>query len=699
MLNQVLMKMRILLLIAVVSLIAAVNPEQRGAYNPSVADITFNFTVQPININGNGADFAPAFYENGIVFCSSKRDNLRFGTMSVGNDLSLYYATKNADNTFKSPQKMKGKGMNGFEAGPAFITPNHKQIIFTRNKDKSVKDEDATWGLYFADLTADTEWGEADHFAHNFNQFDVQQPSLSPDGNILYFVSDIAGGVGGTDIYMCYKIGNSWSRPENLGSKVNSIYNESFPFMSSDGTLYYSSAGFDNTDGVDIFYTRKIAGEWLAPVKLPAPVNSAKDDFSFIISLDQTGAGYGYFASDRNGNTDLFSFTVAISKQEPFAGLQTGGNDIAMARSVSGDGGQMISNSQPIGKKVMLNGIIGMNKIYFPQGRSHIIPEAARELDKLVAYMVQNPRLNIEISVHTDARGDDDANLQLSTKRANSIQAYLMSNNIDGSRITSLGYGETQLLNYCRNGMNCSDDMHDQNNRVEVRATPESEFAVNWGTLNYNGGAVTQSASLNEPVSRSIDMLSAADNGKLFYKLTIGPFERIDNRTFYECRQLDNNLSYEDSPKGKLVVLGPYENMQEAYRNKAYLESRGIQRTQVNSISSSAMQRYELPKDELFEETDNEATYEIHVGPFKHVDNNTYHRFANLGTPLHIEYTNKGMMIVLGPYKNMSDVDQYRELVKQRVSSNKTKVQVFNDDEPVLVSKKMKRKLRKEGKL
>ncbi|OWY18961.1 OmpA family protein [Sphingobacteriales bacterium UPWRP_1] len=689
------MKIRFVFMALVAMLLLAAR-SNAVAYSPvGGQDISFNFTIQPLNINGEGAQFAPAFYQNGIVFCSSKRDNLRFGTAAIGNDLALYYAAQNTDKTFKTPQKMKGAGMGGYEAGPAYITPDFKHIVFSRNKNKSVKDESATWGLYFADLTASTEWGEAEHFVHNFNQFDVQQPCLSPDGRILYFVSDLPGGVGGTDIYMCYKIGNTWSRPENLGSRVNSIYNESFPYVAADGALYYASAGFDNGDGVDIFYTRKIAGEWLNPQKLPAPVNSAKDDFSFILSLNQSGSGYGYFASDRNGNTDLFSFSVTVYSEPEFAGIQPGNADVAVARSVSNEGQFVSTTTQPIGKKVMLNGIIGMNKLFFPQGRWHILPETARELDKLVAYMLQNPRLSVEISVHTDSRGDDDANLQLSSKRANAVQVYLVSKQIDGSRITALGYGETQLLNYCRNGMNCSDDMHNENNRVEVRATPESEFTVNWGA-NYSAASMTQQPAPDQPVSRGLDVQSAA-NGKLYYKITVGPFDRIDNRTFYECRQLDLNLSYEDSPKGKLVVLGPYESMQEAYRNKAYLEARGIQRTQVNSMSASSLTRYEPATVNNSEEetSDADATYELHIGPFKHVDNNTYHRFANLGTPIHIEYTTKGMMIVLGPYKTMSEVEEYKAMVKERVSSNKTKVQVFNDGEQVLESKKAKHKRRK----
>ncbi len=304
--------------------------------------------------------------------------------------------------------------------------------------------------------------------------------------------------------------------------------------------------------------------------------------------------------------------------------------------------------------------------------------------------MKQNPRLNVAIAVHTDSRGDDEANLQLSTKRANAVQTFLLSREISSNRVTALGYGETQLQNYCRNGMNCSDEMHDQNNRVEIKATPESVFAVNWGTANYSGytaNAHGQQVNYEEPVARTID-LQGADKGKLFYKVTVGPFDRIDNRVFYECRQIDNTPNYEDTPTGKFIVLGPFDNMQEAYRSKSYLELRGISKSQVNNISETALPRFQPIKNEVFEEGSSDATFKIFVGPFKHVDNNTYHRFANLGTPIHIEYTSKGMMIVLGPYKNMNEVEQYKELVKERVASNKTKVMVYNDDEPVEETKK-----------
>ena len=678
---------KVILIIASVLFLGLLNlglqfPEPNSDHN-----LQFTFTIQPLRLNLTGAQFAPAFYKNGVVFSSSKRNNLNAGVLPLGNGASLYYAERNPDNSLNAPQKMKGKGMSGYEIASAFFTPNGKEIIFTRSKEKTIKPDETTWGLFFAPMTSETEWSANEPFAHNFNFYDVEQASLSPDGSMLFFVSDLQGGVGGTDMFVCYKIGNNWSRPENLGSRVNSIYNESHPFMTEDGTLYFSSAGFDNNaDGLDIFYTKKVAGEWLHPVKLPAPLNSAKDDFGFIIKTDTYGIGYGYVASNRNEQTQLFSFSATILKQEQ----NIDGDQKLITSRDANIPHQFANNDQPIGKETLLNGIVGMNKLFFPQGKWHIIPETGNELEKLVFYMKQNPRLNVAIAVHTDSRGDDEANLQLSTKRANAIQTFLLSREVSAGRVTALGYGETQLQNYCRNGMNCSDEMHDQNNRVEIKATPESVFAVNWGTANYAGytsNAHGQQVNYEEPVARTID-LQGADKGKLFYKVTVGPFDRIDNRVFYECRQIDNTPNYEDTPTGKFIVLGPFDNMQEAYRSKSYLELRGISKSQVNNISETALPRFQPIKNDVFDESSSDATFKIFVGPFKHVDNNTYHRFANLGTPIHIEYSTKGMMIVLGLYKNMNEVEQYKELVKERVASNKTKVMVYNDDEPVEETKK-----------
>lgn len=637
--------------------------------------LQYNFAVQPLALNTDAAQFAPAFYQNGIVYSSAKTDAFQNGILPVGNNANLYYTQLLEGNAFKKPVKLKGKDEAGFETAGACFTPSGNQIIYTRNKDKSEKNESATWGLYFASING-TAWGESEPFVHNFKQYDVMQASLSADGNMLFFVADLQGGVGGTDIYLCYKVGNSWTRPENLGSRVNSIYNESYPFMAADGTLYFASSGFDSgIDGLDIFYTRKTAGEWDIPQKLPTPANSAKDDFGFIIKTDDNGNGIGYLTSNRNGKTGLFSFTVTITRTETAMFAHA---DMPVSREVSLPDATSATMS---GKEALLNGIIGMNKLFFPTGKWHLVAETSRELDKLAFYMEQNPKLSVSIGVHTDSRGDDEANLQLSAKRANAIQTYLLGKNIAANRITAMGYGETQLLNYCRNGMNCNDEMHDQNNRVEVKATAESVFTVNWGNANYNNVAFADNATNEEPIARTIDRQSGDVNGKLLYKLTVGPFERIDNRVFYECRQIDNTPTYEDSPKGKFVVLGPFDNMQEAYRSKAYLETRGIHRAQVNSVSTSALERYQPPKNNLFEDKDSDAAYQIYIGPFKHVDNNTYHRFANLGTPLHVEYTPKGMMIVLGPYKTMNEVEQYKDLVKERIATNKTKVVVYNENE------------------
>lgn len=644
--------------------------------------LQFTFNIEPVTLNLTGAQFAPAFFKNGVVFGNSKNYRQEnSGVSPAGFSSLLYFAEMNSDHSLKSPQKIKGKGLVGFETSTAFFSPNGTDVILTRTKDKTGKTNETTQGLFFASMKSDTEVGDLEAFAHNFSHFDVKQAALSPDGSMLFFVSDLQGGVGGTDLYICYKIGSNWSRPENLGSKVNSIYNESFPFMTDDGTLYFSSAGFDNqTDGTDIFYTRKYAGEWLHPVKLPAPVNSAKDDFGFIIKSDSYGIGYGYFTSNRNDQTRLFSFKSTILKNEPEVSEELDG---FITQSQYNNEAEYSDQSQSVGHEALLNGIVGMNKLFFPQGKWTIVPETGRELEKLVFYMNQNPRLSISIGVHTDSRGDDEANLQLSTKRANAIQTFLLSREISTSRVTALGYGETQLQNYCRNGMNCSDEMHEQNNRVEIKATPESVYAVNWGAANYSGYTANgQTVSYDVPVARDID-LQGADRGKLFYKVTIGPYDRIDNRVFYECRQIDHTLNFEDTPSGKFIVLGPFDNMQEAYRSKSYLEMRGISKAKVNNISEPALTRFQPVSKELFDESSTDATFQIFVGPFKHVDNNTYHRFANLGTPIHIEYSPKGMMIVLGPYKTMNDVEQYKELVKERVSSNKTKVVVYNDDKPV----------------
>ena len=160
-------------------------------------------------------------------------------------------------------------------------------------------------------------WGDIKAFKHNNPDYKTGHPSLSEDGNQLFFASDIPGGFGGSDLYVCTLTNGEWSDPVNLGSAVNSSSSEIYPFYHSSGRLYFSSDQSGSAGGLDIYFTQEINGEWVRPTRLPAPFNSGSDDFAFIADdLIETG----FFTSNRERNDDIYSFRTLVPK---YAGCDT----------------------------------------------------------------------------------------------------------------------------------------------------------------------------------------------------------------------------------------------------------------------------------------------------------------------------------------------------------------------------------------
>jgi outer membrane protein OmpA-like peptidoglycan-associated protein len=173
-------------------------------------------------------------------------------------------------------------------------------------------------GIYKA-TREDGEFGNVEEFLFNNSEVSIGHPSLSADGQRLFFVSDMPGGNGGSDIYFCRKVDGRWGEPENLGPTINTSQNEVFPFIAADGTLYFSSNGHPGLGGLDILAAKpKGASGFGNPMNVGAPVNGPKDDFSFVI--DPVGKR-GFFSSNRpggEGDDDMYAFVMHRPLDEQF---------------------------------------------------------------------------------------------------------------------------------------------------------------------------------------------------------------------------------------------------------------------------------------------------------------------------------------------------------------------------------------------
>ena len=194
------------------------------------------------------------------------------------------------------------------ESTEVFITRNNFDNTKRTGKVGKSEDNIVKLKLYIARVDGD-KWIEEQEFQYNNDEYSVGHAALSPDGNLLYFVSDMPGGFGGTDLYVSERVGGTWLAPKNLGPEINTEGDEMFPWMAEDGTLYFASTGHGGLGGLDIFRVKGEPGSWEAPKNMGAPINSPQDDFGLIrLKGDNTK---GYFTSNRiggRGSDDIYSF-------------------------------------------------------------------------------------------------------------------------------------------------------------------------------------------------------------------------------------------------------------------------------------------------------------------------------------------------------------------------------------------------------
>jgi outer membrane protein OmpA-like peptidoglycan-associated protein len=338
----------------------------------------------------------------------------------------------------------------------------------------------------------------------------------------MYFISDMPGGIGGTDVYETKWDGSKWAQPTNLGDKINSVGNEMYPFVDSLGNLYFSSNGHKSLGGLDIFKASKNGNAWATIENLNYPINSSKDDFGFMIYADNKT---GFLSSNREGSDKIYEFILQASKVNIGGKIvsKVDGKPIAKAKieitdkarnttdtiyaaedgtysyvlapntdfdiTVSKEG--YFSQSEDVttvnqvgditkdfsleelveGKPVVIDEANdkGERPIFYDYDKSEIRPDAFEPLNKLAKRLKDNPKITIELSSHTDCRGTDTYNQDLSFRRAKSAKNYLVSKGVKASRIKTKGYGESKPVNKCVDGVPCNDEEYQANRRTEFK--------------------------------------------------------------------------------------------------------------------------------------------------------------------------------------------------------------------------------------
>jgi outer membrane protein OmpA-like peptidoglycan-associated protein len=367
------------------------------------------------------------------------------------------------------------------------------------------------------------DWSAPLNLGQEINTRDWEsQPSLSADGHLLYFASDRKGGQGKRDIWVTrLDDKGKWATPKNLGTHINTPDEENAPFIHANGrTLFYASNGFPGMGGFDIFISQRVDTVWSQPKNIGYPINTVSDQVGLFIASDGQKAYYTDDASDEKGRSLLYTFDLPEQVKDlivptryakgkvfdkktntPLASTidlfdlktqqkvgefssdgQTGsflavlnsGGEYAFYVSKTGylfkslsfavnDSTSFIDLDIPL-EAIEKDRAEVLNNIFFKTGEFSLDEKSKVELGKMVDFLGKNKSIKIEISGHTDDVGSDTENMELSRRRAQSVQQYLHESGVAADRITFKGYGETQPV-----AANDSDENRQKNRRIEWR--------------------------------------------------------------------------------------------------------------------------------------------------------------------------------------------------------------------------------------
>ncbi len=292
-----------------------------GMFTRWLGDTT-SASIRTVPINSSQADLGMSILEELLLFSSARGEGAGGKRKYVWDDepfLNLYSALLKGE-TAEEPMVMRKDINSRYHDGTVAYDSLAKRMYFTRNqvhygvRSKSERSE-LKLGIYFSDVITgefgQPEWGNLIPFDHNDPEYNMGHPAISPDGRFMYFVSDMPGGQGGTDIWYCENLGNQWGRPQNMGSPVNTPGDEMHPFMWKDSLLYFASTGHPGLGGLDLFRVRLTPRGAGNVFNLGHPMNTSHNDHGLILINDTTG----FFASDRPGglgSDDIYGCTIRL---------------------------------------------------------------------------------------------------------------------------------------------------------------------------------------------------------------------------------------------------------------------------------------------------------------------------------------------------------------------------------------------------
>jgi outer membrane protein OmpA-like peptidoglycan-associated protein len=477
--------------------------------------------IERVNLNTTQSDFGPSFVEDELWFSAFTDDEIRRLAKGDNKDIfyNLYNVKTDVEGNVTGTKNVQFETISAsFHAGPVSYCEKTQELFVTLSNFDNPEISNNVYQKAEIRLKIiitkkiNGIWTVTEEFPYNNPLYSVGHPAISVTGDTLFYASNKPdSGYGESDIYMSVRKNGKWGEPINMGEKVNSAFDEMFPFFFDGSVLFYSTNKAKNKkDDFNLMYICK-ADDSFGDSKSLDEFNTKKDDFGLII---HSKGKVGYFVSRRNGgmgDDDIYKVTfkgehnlelVVMDKktlqniQKPkvkFSDNLTGnvkGNllirllpensTLLVTSEIEGCQNTSINITtvdKPYGiirdtiwvEKVEVGQKFVLENIFYDYDKWDILPESEVELNKLITVLNDNPSWKVELGSHTDARGSDSYNEILSQKRSDSAVDYIIKNGISKDRIIAKGYGESQLINHCKNGVECPDEVHRQNRRTEFK--------------------------------------------------------------------------------------------------------------------------------------------------------------------------------------------------------------------------------------
>lgn len=441
--------------------------------------------------NGQRSDYAPMYLDKSydrlyFTSTSEKVTGTKKSEITGAKNGDVWVSSKNERGEWTKPESAEGELNTEFDEGIVSFSPDGQTMYLT----KARREPNAPTGVeIYTSSRSDAKWSapvKLEITADTLSSYG--HPAVSPDGNWLYFASDMPGGSGGKDLWRI-NLRERGGSLENLGEWINTAGDEMFPYMRTDSVLYFASDGHPGLGGLDIFRAELTpSGGWKVE-NMGSPINSSADDFGMTFGPGEAG----YFSSNRRdarGYDHIYSFELpdlkidiagwVLDKDEepvPNAVIRIVGSDGSNQKQVAKDDGSFafpldrgVDYVMMAGAKGYLNarqefksddaeedaryGIdfilasihkpVVVDNIFYDFDRATLRPESKKALDELAQVLRDNPNVTIEMASHTDRKGSEEYNINLSGRRARSVTDYLISVGINPDRLQSQGYGKSR---------------------------------------------------------------------------------------------------------------------------------------------------------------------------------------------------------------------------------------------------------------